>query len=145
MAVLLILTHDLGVVAHFAERVEVMYGGKIVERGSVRDIFKRPAHPSHAGPARRLAGPVEPAQRWKLSGPGALPHHAARRCPFCARCKYAYEPCPTVPPRCTRWGKDTARLACCTVPSKRAPPNRRARADMLSCASFRCVQPRQRS
>ena len=44
MSVILV-THDLGVVASFAQRVQVMYAGQIVEHGTVEDIFKRPKHP----------------------------------------------------------------------------------------------------
>jgi oligopeptide/dipeptide ABC transporter ATP-binding protein len=98
MAVLLI-THDLGVVAHFAERVEVMYAGKIVEHGSVRDIFKRPAHPYTQALLGALPDPLKPAQRLEAI-PGRVPSPSMLPpgCAFCARCKYAFEPCPTLPP-----------------------------------------------
>jgi oligopeptide/dipeptide ABC transporter ATP-binding protein len=89
MAVLLI-THDLGVVAHFAERVDVMYAGKIVEHGRVRDIFKRPAHPYTRALGQRLE-----AIPGRVPSPAMLPPG----CAFCARCKHAFEPCePEQPP-----------------------------------------------
>jgi oligopeptide/dipeptide ABC transporter ATP-binding protein len=99
MAVLLI-THDLGVVAHAAERVNVMYAGKIVEHGSVRDIFKRPAHPYTQALLAALPHPLAPAKRLeaipgRVPAPGMLP----AGCAFCARCKHAFEPCSTeLPP-----------------------------------------------
>jgi peptide/nickel transport system ATP-binding protein len=98
MAVLLI-THDLGVVAHFAERVAVMYAGKIVEQGQVRDIFKRAAHPYTQALLAALPDPLTPAKRLEAI-PGRVP--SARMlppgCAFCARCKLAFEPCPSVQP-----------------------------------------------
>jgi oligopeptide/dipeptide ABC transporter ATP-binding protein len=98
MAVLLI-THDLGVVAHFAERVDVMYAGKIVEHGSVRDIFKRPAHPYTrallAGlPHAAAVGKRLEAIPGRVPSPTMLPPG----CAFCARCKHAFEPCEPLPP-----------------------------------------------
>jgi oligopeptide/dipeptide ABC transporter ATP-binding protein len=98
LAVLLI-THDLGVVAHFAERVDVMYAGKIVEHGSVRDIFKRPAHPYTQALLGALPDPLKPAKRLEAI-PGRVPSPAMlpAGCAFCARCKHAFEPCSTEQP-----------------------------------------------
>ncbi|MFQ5629837.1 MAG: ABC transporter ATP-binding protein [bacterium] len=63
---LLLITHDLGVVAQMADRVAVMYAGKIVEHGPIRDIFTRPAHPYtasllNATPQLKFDAPFEPA------------------------------------------------------------------------------------
>ena len=98
MAVLLI-THDLGVVAHFAERVMVMYAGKIVEQGTVRDIFKRPAHPYTRALLGALPDPLKPALRLEAI-PGRVPSPLMLPpgCAFCARCKFAFEPCPAQQP-----------------------------------------------
>jgi len=98
MAVLLI-THDLGVVAHFAERVLVMYAGKIVEQGSVRDVFKRAAHPYTQALLGALPDPLEPARRLEAI-PGRVPSPLMLPpgCSFCARCKHAFEPCPSEAP-----------------------------------------------
>jgi oligopeptide/dipeptide ABC transporter ATP-binding protein len=98
MAVLLI-THDLGVVAHFAERVDVMYAGKVVEHGSVRDIFKRPAHPYTRAllgglPAASSVGQRLEAIPGRVPSPKMLPPG----CAFCARCKNAFEPCESQQP-----------------------------------------------
>jgi oligopeptide/dipeptide ABC transporter ATP-binding protein len=95
MAVLLI-THDLGVVAHFAERVAVMYAGKIVEQGDVRDIFKRAAHPYTRALLAALPDPLRPAQRLEaIPGRVPSPRLLPPGCAFCARCKLAFEPCPS--------------------------------------------------
>ena len=93
MAVLLI-THDLGVVAHFAERVLVMYAGKIIEQGSVRDIFKRAAHPYTTALIAALPDPLRPTARLEAI-PGRVPSPLMLPpgCAFCARCKFAFEPC----------------------------------------------------
>jgi oligopeptide/dipeptide ABC transporter ATP-binding protein len=98
MAVLLI-THDLGVVAHAAESVDVMYAGKIVERGSVRDIFKRPGHPYTQALLAALPNPSAPTQHLEAI-PGRVPtlQQMPVGCAFCARCKHAFEPCPTEDP-----------------------------------------------
>jgi peptide/nickel transport system ATP-binding protein len=121
MAVLLI-THDLGVVAHFAEDVDVMYAGKIVEHGSVRDIFKRPSHPYTRALLAGLPDPLAPAKRLeaipgRVPAPGSLPPG----CAFCARCKHAFEPCPTeAPPLLEVAGPHAA--ACWLLDPRRAPP-----------------------
>jgi oligopeptide/dipeptide ABC transporter ATP-binding protein len=93
MAVLLI-THDLGVVAHFAERVLVMYAGKIVEQGSVRDVFKRSSHPYTQALLGALPDPLKPARRLEAI-PGRVPSPSMLPpgCAFCARCALAFEPC----------------------------------------------------
>jgi oligopeptide/dipeptide ABC transporter ATP-binding protein len=95
MAVLLI-THDLGVVAHFAERVAVMYAGKIVEQGQVRDIFKRAAHPYTQALLAALPDPLNPAKRLEaIPGRVPSPRMLPPGCAFCARCKFAFKPCPS--------------------------------------------------
>jgi peptide/nickel transport system ATP-binding protein len=96
---MLLITHDLGLVAHFAERVNVMYGGKLVEQGTVRDIFKRPAHPYTQALLGALPSPSSTARRLEAI-PGRVPSPALLPpgCAFCARCKHAFEPCPTEDP-----------------------------------------------
>jgi oligopeptide/dipeptide ABC transporter ATP-binding protein len=98
MAVLLI-THDLGVVAHFAERVLVMYAGKIVEQGSVRDVFKRTSHPYTQALLAALPDPLKPTRRLEAI-PGRVPSPSMlpAGCAFCARCAHAFEPCPEKQP-----------------------------------------------
>lgn len=116
---LLLITHDLGIVAHFAQRVSVMYAGKIVERGSVRDIFKRPAHPYTQALLAALPDPSARGKRLEAI-PGRVPSPALLPpgCAFCARCKHAFGPCPTEPPplfgisesqRAACWLRDPAR------------------------------------
>ncbi|MEW6218685.1 MAG: ABC transporter ATP-binding protein [Thermodesulfobacteriota bacterium] len=93
---LLYITHDLGVVAHIADRVAVMYAGIIVEEGSRPQIFQAPAHPYTRGllasrPDRSLRG-----QRL-VTIPGSVPDPAERPagCPFHPRCPHAITSCHT--------------------------------------------------
>ena len=120
MAVLLI-THDLGVVAHFAERVLVMYAGKIVEQGQVRDIFKRAAHPYTQALLGALPDPLNPAKRLEaIPGRVPSPRMLPPGCAFCARCKSVFEPCPTELPPLFEVAP-SHRAACLLHDPKRAP------------------------
>jgi oligopeptide/dipeptide ABC transporter ATP-binding protein len=93
MAVLLI-THDLGIVAGRADRVAVMYAGEIVEEAPTARLFAQPSHPYTQGlfaSIPRLSGPVE-----RLNPiPGTVPPAAAwpSGCRFRPRCPYAFESC----------------------------------------------------
>jgi len=90
---ILLVTHDLGVVAEIADRVVVMYAGKIMERGDVFDIFERPAHPYTQALLDCLP------ERANASGgiPGSLPDPTARPegCRFADRCPHTLEACRT--------------------------------------------------
>jgi peptide/nickel transport system ATP-binding protein len=90
----LFVTHDLGVVAQIADRIVVMYAGKVMERGDVLDIFERPAHPY----TRRLLECVPEAGGSRKGGiPGTLPdpHDPPAGCRFAPRCSHAVEACRT--------------------------------------------------
>jgi peptide/nickel transport system ATP-binding protein len=95
---LLLITHDLGVIAETADRVAVMYAGRIVETGPVRAIFRNPAHPYTRGLLASMPG-GSPGQRLRAiegSVPllGALPPG----CAFNPRCPDRFEPCTAAPP-----------------------------------------------
>ena len=84
---ILLITHDLGVVAQVCSRVVVMYGGLVMEEGSVEDIFYRPAHPYTQGLLASLPRPDEVNQRLSPiegSPPGLL--NPPPGCPFAERC-----------------------------------------------------------
>ena len=85
----LLITHDLGVVAQTADDVAVMYLGRIVERGSVRDVLKHPRHPYTRGLLKSL--PSMEANGRLASIPGTVPALSAipRGCPFHPRCPHA--------------------------------------------------------
>jgi len=96
---LLLITHDLGVIAETADRVAVMYGGRIVEHGRVREIFRNPQHPYTRGLLASMPRPGERGRLRAIEGTvpvlGALP----AGCTFHPRCGYRFEPCDrAVPP-----------------------------------------------
>jgi peptide/nickel transport system ATP-binding protein len=98
LAVLLI-THDLGVIAESASRVLVMYGGQIVEQASVRELFAHPAHPYTEGLLQAMPRLGQGRERLAVI-PGTVPPPTAwpSGCRFRDRCAYAWERCATEPP-----------------------------------------------
>jgi oligopeptide/dipeptide ABC transporter ATP-binding protein len=94
---LLLITHDLGVIAETADRVAVMYAGRIVEEGPVRAIFNDPKHPYTRG----LLGPLPGGRGRRLQAiDGTVPDLAAlpRGCAFAPRCPDRFEACDVAPP-----------------------------------------------
>ena len=91
---IMLISHDLGVIATMAQKVAVMYAGSIIEYGSVRQIFEHPLHPYTQG----LLGAIprlDQAQEYLEVIPGALPNllHLPEGCKFRARCSRATERC----------------------------------------------------
>jgi peptide/nickel transport system ATP-binding protein len=95
---LLLITHDLGVVAETADRVAVMYAGRIVEHGPVREIFRDPKHPYTRGLLASRPGIARGQRLRAIDGTvpalGALP----AGCAFHPRCPDRFEPCTSAPP-----------------------------------------------
>ena len=95
---LLLITHDLGVVAGTADRVAVMYAGRIVETGPVRDVFRRPAHPYTRGLLASIPG-GQPGRRLRaIEGSVPLLGDLPPGCAFNPRCPDRFDPCTTAPP-----------------------------------------------
>ncbi len=98
---MIIITHNLGVVARYADRVNVMYAGKVVEQGRARDIYQSPRHPYTLGLLRsvpRLDLPRK-AKLDPIYGQPPDPANLGPGCSFAPRCKFAIEKCPyEVPP-----------------------------------------------
>ena len=88
---ILFVTHNLGVVAEIADRIVVMYAGKVMERGSVYDIFERPAHPYTQALMRCLPG--NSGENGGIPGSLPDPHDPPAGCRFADRCEYAREEC----------------------------------------------------
>jgi len=96
---IVLITHDLGVVAETCDRVAVMYAGNIVEVAAVSDIFKEPLHPYTKG----LFGAIPKLDATKnelQSIKGSVPNliFPPSGCRFHPRCGYAFERCPNVKP-----------------------------------------------
>jgi oligopeptide transport system ATP-binding protein len=96
---MLIITHNLGVVARYADRVNVMYAGRIIERGTAAEIYARPRHPYTLGLLRSVPRLDEP-MRAKLDPIEGQPPDLTRLPPGCAfapRCAYRVERCSEMP------------------------------------------------
>jgi oligopeptide/dipeptide ABC transporter ATP-binding protein len=92
---MLMITHNLGVVARYADRVNVMYAGRIVERGTAREIYGDPRHPYTLGLLRSVPRLDEP-RRAKLEPIPGQPPDLARLppgCTFVTRCRFALSRC----------------------------------------------------
>jgi peptide/nickel transport system ATP-binding protein len=96
----LFITHDLSVVYHIADRVAVMYAGKIVELGETEYIFREPLHPYTKAliSAAPSADPRVAVERIILEGEVPSPTHPPSGCRFHPRCWLAFEPCLTNEP-----------------------------------------------
>jgi oligopeptide/dipeptide ABC transporter ATP-binding protein len=91
---LLLITHDLAVVAETVQRVAVMYAGKIVETGTVAETLLAPKHPYTEGLITSIPSRVEKGQRLNvIRGTVPNPFRMPKGCRFEPRCPYAFEPC----------------------------------------------------
>jgi oligopeptide transport system ATP-binding protein len=103
---LLLITHNLGVVARYADGVNVMYAGRIVESGSADEIFTAPRHPYTIGLLRcvpRFDAPAgQPLKPIEGQPPDAL--NPPRGCPFHPRCPFAFDLCSKEEPALTHVG-----------------------------------------
>jgi len=94
-AAMLIITHNLGVVARYADRVNVMYAGRIVERGTARELYANPRHPYTLGLLRSVPRLDEP-RRAKLDPIPGQPPDLTRLppgCSFAPRCSFVVDHC----------------------------------------------------
>src|SRR5207245_3595225 len=98
MAIMLI-THDLGVIAEMAQEVVVMYAGKVVERGTAEQIFEKPLHPYTQGLLASIPGRGTKGKRLNVIK-GTVPHpfNLPPGCTFAPRCPHAFDRCPTAFP-----------------------------------------------
>ncbi len=97
---LILITHDLGLVAEVTQRVMVMYAGQMVETGAVPGLFEHPEHPYTAALLSALPGQAEGQNRLQTI-PGVVPGKYDRPggCLLSPRCKFANELCRTTPPQ----------------------------------------------
>jgi peptide/nickel transport system ATP-binding protein len=98
---LLLITHDLGVVAAMADEVAVMYAGRIVERAPVARLFAAPAHPYTRGLLACIPGERPGARLAAISGTVPRLGQLPPGCAFAPRCEARFDPCTTRPPEPT--------------------------------------------
>ena len=121
-AAMLMITHNLGVVARYADRVNVMYAGKIVERGTAREIYANPRHPYTLGLLHSVPRLDEP-RRAKLDPIPGQPPDLSRLpagCSFAPRCPFVIERCRAEVPPLDLVGAD--HLSACWVASELGKP-----------------------
>jgi peptide/nickel transport system ATP-binding protein len=107
-----LITHDLGVIARVADRVQVMYAGRVVERAMVDEVFAAPSHPYTMGLLKSLARVgVERLHPIVGSPPNML--RPPPGCAFAARCEYAQDVCVTASPQLLAHG--TSQTACVRI------------------------------
>ncbi|EJL27415.1 ABC transporter ATP-binding protein [Brevibacillus sp. BC25] len=116
-----IITHDLGVVAEIAHRMVVMYAGMVVETGTVEDVFANPRHPYTWGLMRSLPRLDEGEKQRLIPIEGSPPDlfNPPVGCPFAARCDFAMEICEQQMPVTSEFGR--GHQAACWLHDPRAP------------------------
>ncbi len=117
---MILITHDLGVVAGLADRVAVMYAGQVVEEAPVRQLFAAPQHPYTEALLNAAPRLDRPADRLAAI-PGAVPPATAwpEGCRFHPRCAYGWERCTTPPPHLEATPGHRARCWLVEQPSRR--------------------------
>ena len=99
----ILITHNLGVVAQICDRLAVLYGGRVAEIGSTEDIFNNPQHPYTRGLMNAIPRPGTRGKKMAAI-PGTVPSNpgALTGCPFAPRCEFAFERCQTETPALTK-------------------------------------------
>lgn len=118
---ILMITHDLGVVAEMADYVVVMYGGKVIEEGTAMEIFKNPLHPYTKG--LLASKPVLNAESDRLySIPGQVPEiiNMKENCYFNPRCEHCMDICINKEPKLIKIN-DNHKVACWLYPEAKNP------------------------
>ena len=94
---LVIVTHNLSLVARYADRVYVMYAGEILETGTVHELFREPRHPYSIGLLRAIPSLTDPKDRKLIPIEGTVGNLAklSAQCRFLPRCPYATDACRT--------------------------------------------------
>ena len=107
---IIMITHDLGVVASVCDKVLVMYAGRTMEYGTVQDIFYHPTHPYTLGLLEAIPS-LDDAKEELHTIPGNPPNllHLPKGCPFVPRCEFSIEACLSEPPSLDHFGKHQLR------------------------------------
>jgi oligopeptide/dipeptide ABC transporter ATP-binding protein len=105
---LLLITHDLAVVSETADRVAVMYAGRIVEEGTAAELFADPKHPYTQGLLASIPGGTPGARLQAIQGTVPALGHVPPGCPFAPRCPARLDHCDTLVPGVTDLGRGRA-------------------------------------
>lgn len=109
---MIMITHDLGVVAEVCDEVAVIYAGRIVEQGSLEDIFRRTKHPYTEGLFNSIPNIDDrKAKLIPIKGLMSDPYNLPEGCSFCDRCNYAVSECSTKKPEKV-WFSDSHFVEC---------------------------------
>jgi peptide/nickel transport system ATP-binding protein len=103
---LLLITHDFGVIAGTADRVAVMYAGRLVEEGSVREVLREPRHPYTRALLDAIPSGPPGTPLKAIAGHVPALGHLPPGCAFAPRCPARFAPCDARPPGVTRLGPD---------------------------------------
>jgi peptide/nickel transport system ATP-binding protein len=91
---IIMITHDLGVVAQVCHRIVVMYAGKVVEEGDIESIYKNPKHPYTVGLIKSVPDMRKKVERlYSIPGNVPKPGSVKEGCRFAARCEHAFDRC----------------------------------------------------
>ena len=113
---ILFITHDMGVIAEVADRVNVMYAGEIVESAPVEPLFAEPKHPYTQGLLRSIPGTQTSGDRLEtIEGEVPTPNEPATSCRFAPRCPKAFDECSQLAPVPTDVGDDPDHDAACLL------------------------------
>lgn len=103
---IMMITHDLGVVAEVCQRVVVMYAGKVVEEGDIATIYKSPKHPYTVGLIKSVPDMRKKVDRlYSIPGNVPKPGSIKEGCRFAARCEHAFDRCFTETPELYQTGE----------------------------------------
>lgn len=111
----ILITHNLGVVARYAHRINIMYAGKIVEKGDVIELYTSPRHPYTAGLLKTVPQPDQEIEQELLTiegQPPPLDHRLPTGCAFHPRCPHAFEKCKQEEPILQEAGGNGHQAAC---------------------------------
>ena len=125
----IIITHNLGVVARYADRVNVMYAGRIIETASAKELYANPRHPYTLGLLKSVPrlDEVKKDKLEPIEGVAAGPGQSAAGCPFYPRCRYHVDKCLEEDPplmmvaerhfsACWEWQNLTGERRSCALP-----------------------------
>ncbi len=121
---IIMITHDLGVVANICHRVLVMYAGKVVEQADVQSIFQSPSHPYTRGLLASLPRVDSTAESRLISIPGSPPDMTAlpSGCSFQPRCPDKFEQCESIEPKLVHIGANSSAACLLVKPVEQDPP-----------------------